>query len=118
MIVQKFDSNGNFITKWGSTGTGDGRFQSPIGISADQSGNIYVVDFGNDRVQKFDSNGNFITKWGSTGTGDGQFQSPIGIAVNSKGIVYVTNSALSQAFSLIRLANQNGFLPVTGNQIY
>ncbi|MGC2383254.1 MAG: 6-bladed beta-propeller, partial [Nitrososphaeraceae archaeon] len=99
---QKFDSNGNFITKWGSTGTGDGQFQSPIGISEDPSGNIYVVDFGNDRVQKFDSNGNFITKWGSTGTGDGQFQSPVGIDVNSKGVIYVTDSGNSrvQLFSL------------------
>ena len=24
--IQKFDSNGTFITKWGSTGTADGQF--------------------------------------------------------------------------------------------
>ena len=27
--VQKFDGNGNFITKWGSTGTADGQFNAP-----------------------------------------------------------------------------------------
>ena len=27
--IQKFDSNGKFITKWGSKGTGDGQFITP-----------------------------------------------------------------------------------------
>ena len=27
--IQKFDSNGNFITKWGSEGTGNGEFKKP-----------------------------------------------------------------------------------------
>ena len=64
--IQKFDSNGNFITKWGTPGTGDGQFNRPAGLAIDSSGNILVVDEGNNRIQKFDSNGNFITKWGST----------------------------------------------------
>ena len=33
--IQKFDSNGNFITKWGSKGTGDGQFDYPTGIAVD-----------------------------------------------------------------------------------
>ena len=65
--VQKFDSNGKFITKWGSEGTGDGQFNGPEGIAIDSSGNVYVSEYGNNRIQKFDSNGNFITKWGSKG---------------------------------------------------
>ena len=51
--VQKFDSNGNFITKWGSTGNGDGQFQSPIGITVNSKGIVYVVDGGNSRIQSF-----------------------------------------------------------------
>ena len=65
--IQKFDSNGTFITKWGSEGTGDGQFDSPHGIALDSSGNVYVVDYYNNRIQKFDSNGTFITRWGSEG---------------------------------------------------
>ena len=42
--VQVFDSFGNFITKWGSTGTGDGQFLFPWGIAVDGSGNVYVGD--------------------------------------------------------------------------
>jgi DNA-binding beta-propeller fold protein YncE len=59
--IQKFDSNGNFITKWGDSG----RFDTIIDISLDSLNNIYVADSGNDNVQKFDSNGNFITQWTS-----------------------------------------------------
>jgi hypothetical protein len=85
--IQKFDSVGNFITKWGSKGTGDGEFDWPYGIVVDSSDNVYVADTGNHRIQKFDADGNFITKWGSPGTGDGEFDHPIGIAVDSSGYV-------------------------------
>ena len=65
--IQKFDSNGTFITKWGSYGTGDGQFIGPWGISFNPLEIVYVADTDNNRIQKFDSNGNFITKWGSFG---------------------------------------------------
>jgi streptogramin lyase len=87
--IQKFDPNGNFITKWGTEGAGNGQFKSPHGIAADDSGNIYVVDSGNNRIQKFDPNGNFITKWGTEGAGNGEFKSPLAIAVAPSGYVFV-----------------------------
>jgi hypothetical protein len=47
--------------KWGSTGSGDGQFVNPaLGVASDSSNNIYLADWGNNRIQKFDSNGNFI----------------------------------------------------------
>jgi hypothetical protein len=51
--IQKFDSNGNFITKWGIYGTEDEEFDTPMGISVDISGNVYVTEFNNDRIQVF-----------------------------------------------------------------
>jgi DNA-binding beta-propeller fold protein YncE len=51
--VQKFDSNGNFITKWGSTGTADGQFNVPIGIAINSKGIVYVAESNNARVQIF-----------------------------------------------------------------
>ena len=51
--IQKFDSDGVFVTKWGSKGSGDGQFQQPSGIAIDSSGNVYVADSDNHRIQKF-----------------------------------------------------------------
>ena len=79
-----------FVTKWGSYGSSDGQFISPVGIAVDSSDNVYVVDFGNNRIQKFDSNGNLIIKFGSLGTGDGQFYEPRDVAVDFSDNIYVT----------------------------
>jgi len=76
----------------GNFGSGNGQFIYPTGITIDSSGNIYVVDTGNNRIQKFDSSRNFILKWGNFGDGNGQFSSPVGIAVDSSGNVYIADS--------------------------
>jgi Caspase domain/Pentapeptide repeats (8 copies)/NHL repeat len=81
----------SFITEWGYIGSGDGQFNMPAGVAVDSSGNVYVTDFGNDRIQKFNSNGAFITKWGSPGKADGQFNCPVGVAVDSSGNVYMAD---------------------------
>ena len=89
--VLKFAGNGNYLTQWGSSGTGNGQFAGPIGIAVDSSNNVYVADESNNRVEKFDSNGNYLTRWGSLGTGNGQFEFPAGIAVDSSNNVYVAD---------------------------
>jgi DNA-binding beta-propeller fold protein YncE len=81
----------DFVTKWGSSGSGDGQFNQSIGIRVDSSGNVYVSD-GNHRIQKFTSDGTFVTKWGSYGSGNGQFNAPYDIAVDSSGNVYVADT--------------------------
>jgi len=88
-IIQKFDSSRNFLTEWGSGGSGDGEFSRPESIAVDSKGNLYVADTYNQRIQKFDSSGKFLTKWGSKGSGDGEFVGPRGIAVDSRGNVFV-----------------------------
>jgi DNA-binding beta-propeller fold protein YncE len=88
--IQKFTSDGKFITKWGSKGSGNGEFKTPTIIALDASGNVYVTDSGNHRIQKFTSDGKFITKWGSEGSGEGQFKTPCGVAVDNSGNVYVS----------------------------
>jgi tripartite motif-containing protein 71 len=84
----------HFINSWGSNGTGDGQFDSPNSIAINSSsGNVYIVEIGNDRIQKFDSNGTFIAEWGIPGTGDGEFNFPSGIAIDSTtGYVYVADT--------------------------
>lgn len=90
--VQKFDSTGHYLMKFGSVGTADGQFSNPQGIFVDSSNNIYVADYSNHRIQKFDSSGNFLSKFGSIGSGDGQFMRPRDIAVDSSGNIYVADA--------------------------
>ena len=60
--IQAFDTEGIYITQWGSSGTADGQFDFGSGdrpeeftgsIAVDDEGFIYVADVGNKRIQKF-----------------------------------------------------------------
>lgn len=87
--IKKFDLNGVFLTQWGKTGSGNGNFNVPYGISLDKSGNVFVADSDNHRIQKFDPNGRWLMTIGSFGTGDGQFNTPYGSVIDSKNNIYV-----------------------------
>ncbi len=41
------------VDQWGGLGSGIGQFYTPSGIAADNSGDVYVVEWNNHRVQKF-----------------------------------------------------------------
>ncbi|MBI5192633.1 MAG: hypothetical protein HZA08_04215, partial [Nitrospirae bacterium] len=89
--IQKLDSLGNFLAKWGTAGTGNGQFNNPDDVVLDSAGNIYVADRNNDRIQKFNPSGRFISKWSSVGNGVGQLNTPWGLAFDPTGdFLYVT----------------------------
>jgi hypothetical protein len=50
--------------KAGSEGGGAGQLRSVFGAAIDASGEIYVRDFGNNRVQKFSPDGHFLLTFG------------------------------------------------------
>jgi DNA-binding beta-propeller fold protein YncE len=118
--VQKFDSTGDYLTQFGSYGSGDGQFGNnskevygPTGMVVDPgTGDIYAVDGGNDRVEQFGSSGNFLLTWGwgvadgaaqletctascqagIQGNGNGQFNLPSGDALDpATGDLYVVD---------------------------
>lgn len=83
--ISKFDSNGNFITKWSSLGC--------LGMDVDTAGNIYVASIGQHAVTKYNPDGVQLAKWGALGTADGQFNKPRYVAINhALGLVYVSDS--------------------------
>ena len=90
--IQVFDSQGNFLRKWGSGGSADGQFEGPVAVAMDAQGNVHVADLSNHRIQVFDSQGVFLRKWGSRGPADGQFSLTSDIAVDAQGNVYVADS--------------------------
>ncbi|MGQ9609157.1 MAG: virginiamycin B lyase family protein [bacterium] len=90
--IWKLSSTGAFLTKWGSTGTENGQFNSPYGIALDNEGNIYIADTDNNRIQVFSSDGKFLRSWGTYGSDDGQLIYPKGVSVDKLGNVYVVDS--------------------------
>ncbi len=87
--VEEFNSSGV------SVGTLAGvTFAVPYGTAVDGSGNIYVVDRGNNGVYVFNSSGGYqttLTSWTTTATGPTSFSSPEGIAVDSANL-YVADT--------------------------
>ncbi|TLX82176.1 MAG: HYR domain-containing protein, partial [Thaumarchaeota archaeon] len=93
--IEKFDNNGNFLFTWGTKGSGNGQFETPMGIATGDNA-IYVIDNGLNKVQKFDMTGKFVTQWGSQGDNNGQFLLPQGITVDPSGDVYVVDTGNSR----------------------
>jgi DNA-binding beta-propeller fold protein YncE len=144
--VDKFDSSGNFTRAWGRDvleggGTGfefcvagagtcqagtiggtKGEMDRPTGIAVGPNGEVYVADYGNDRIQEFTTDGTFIRMWGkdvvvtggaedhgagfeicqvspscktsATSTGlIGELNAPLGLATDAAGNVYVSDSS-------------------------
>lgn len=79
------------VSKWGSEGAGNGQFKDPKGVAVDAWGNVYVADYGNNRIQKFTSDGYYLTQWGVGGSDDYSVSSPKDVDVDSLGNVYVAN---------------------------
>jgi DNA-binding beta-propeller fold protein YncE len=81
----------SFKFAFGSEGSGNGQLQGPWGVTTDSAGNVWVVDYENNRIQKFNSKGEYLLKVGSYGTGNSQFNQPLGIAADSAGNVWVAD---------------------------
>jgi hypothetical protein len=64
--------------------------KSATGLATDPNGNVWLVDYLENRVQKYSSTGKFLMQFGSTGAGAGQLETPLAIAVAPSGHLLVT----------------------------
>ena len=92
--IQKFTSDGKFITMWGQFGAAETpyHFWGPRGVAVDGQGRVYITDTGNKRVVIFDSDGNNLASFGGAGLGVGQFDEPVGITVDDQGRIYIADT--------------------------
>ena len=86
-----------FDDDFGSSGSSDGRFDTPTSLAIDMNnGDIYVADSDNNRVQKFQADGDFDNlTFGSSDDGDDEYlETPSAIAIHqSTDYIYVADSA-------------------------
>jgi DNA-binding beta-propeller fold protein YncE len=91
--ISKFTSAGTLVTRWGTSGNGNGQLAWPKHIAVDGDDNVYVADEQNHRIQKFTSSGGYITQWGNPAPVDGELAwAPGAVAVDIvKDWVYVVD---------------------------
>ena len=63
--VKVFDEKGQFLYKFGEKGNGDGQMDQPYGLCVDKHNNVFLCDWGNNRVQQFTLEGTFTGKTSS-----------------------------------------------------
>ena len=103
--VQKFNSKGEYLLKFGSEGSGNGQLQNPRDIALDSKGNVWVADTENHRIEKFNANGEYLSQFGSHGSGNGQLTWPEGIAIDPKGDIWVSDTSTAASRSSVPKAN-------------
>jgi len=83
------------LDAFGSYGSGKNQFKNPKGIACDQTGNVYVVDCGNNRIVHL-YNPNQKVQWvkafDGKGYGDIGLNSPSQVGIDINGNIYVTDT--------------------------
>lgn len=89
-----FKPDGTFVrTIGGVAGAGNGQLTLPRDAATDSAGNVYVADYGNNRIAKFSPTGTWLLNFGTRGSGNGQMRSPYGVAIDPlTNTVYVADS--------------------------
>jgi DNA-binding beta-propeller fold protein YncE len=90
-------NNNDIIPATGTAQAINPRFNSPAGVAVDAVGNVYVADYGNNRIRKISTTGTITTVAGSSagkvdGTGTAaRFSGPRSVAVDAVGNIYVAD---------------------------
>jgi RHS repeat-associated protein len=85
-----------YLGSLGSSGSGDGQFSEPGDVVLDSKGNLWVLDYRNDRVEEFNEKEEFEKAFGSEGSGEGQLKLPTALAVDPKGNVWIIDTGSSR----------------------
>jgi hypothetical protein len=96
--LQVFTRAGQLVRVIGEAGSEPGQFLYPydVAFAHDKEyrpiGDLYVVEYGNNRVQKLTLEGRSLGVWGSAGAEPGKLHSPWALAIDSHGGVHVVDT--------------------------
>lgn len=103
-LIRKIDLLGNVTTFAGQVGTAgftdgcgtEAQFNSPMGLTVDIEGNVYVADYNNHAIRKITPEGcvSTLAGTGSAGTSDGEYAEfgfPCGVVADDSGNIYVAD---------------------------
>ena len=89
--IQKISTKGEFISKFGQVGSGDGQFSCPRGICLDPDGKVFVSDYNNNRVCVFSADGTFAYNITGNASDGSRLTNPWGVALDPSGNLHVAN---------------------------
>lgn len=119
--IQKFSPAGALVAQWFATPPDAGPYDSePIGLAAEPSGNVLVVDQRRNRIHRFTSSGSFVRTIGETDNPDGSLDHPYDGDVDPFGNVYILSSAppgySSNELHIVRYSRTGEFLGNIGEE--
>ncbi len=106
-VIQKFSSNGDFISQYNVSPPSPGGITTPSVVRVAPDGKIYVVDYTNNQIVRFDT---AFTNPTIFGAGAG-ISAPLDIAFDASGNAYVTDYSNNQ---VVKLDSSGNFLSTIG----
>ena len=87
--VQAFDSLGNYLSEFGTYGSGEGELNDPQGLAVDPDGRVLVVDRGSNRLVALSFDGQTFGYLDAFTAG---FNYPVGVAADGSGNLAVADT--------------------------
>ncbi len=88
-----FDRNGKELLRFGQVGEGPGQFIFPTSIAIDQSGRVFVGEYGgNDRVSEFTPDGRYVRSFADKTSGDGWVERPTGLVFDEDDVLWLADA--------------------------
>jgi DNA-binding beta-propeller fold protein YncE len=87
--IAKYTTDGEFVSQFGSVGSGPSQFDLIHGIAVDRSGRIYVADRRNHRIQVFTAEGDFVEEWPD-------IFDPVNVFIDENEAVWVADGTLNR----------------------
>jgi DNA-binding beta-propeller fold protein YncE len=112
-----FDSNGKYITEFGTAGLDPGQFDEPVGVAVSSDGMVYVTDTWNQRIQSFipSEDGTIfmpLAQWDVNGWNGQSTENKPFIAVDSNNHVFVTDP---EGYRVIEFTSDGQFVRTWGD---